>query len=249
MDIEVAKEEFATQGYVALRGFMDADEIGRVNDELDRYIRDVFPALPDTAGFFEDKGDPTTLMRLQNMCDYDDYFHDLYYGEKLMDIGRALLDDDLVGKNLQWFNKLPNGGAATPPHQDGFYFMLEPNEALTMWLAQDTVDEENGCVRYLPRSHREGMRPHQRTDVLGFSQGITDYGEADYAREVPVCAEPGDLLIHHSMTAHRADANPSPRPRRALGFVYFAARAREDAEKAEAYRQQLYAEWEREEKI
>ena len=93
MDIEVAKEEFATQGYVALRGFTDADEIGRVNDELDRYIRDVFPALPDTAGFFEDKGDPTTLMRLQNMCDYDDYFHDLYYGEKLMDIGRALLDD------------------------------------------------------------------------------------------------------------------------------------------------------------
>jgi phytanoyl-CoA hydroxylase len=249
MDLQQAKEEFATQGYVAWRGFMDPREIGQVNAELDRYIRDIFPTLPDTAGFFEDKDDPATLMRLQNMCHYDDYFRQLYYGDRLMDIGRALLDDELVGKNLQWFNKLPNGGKATPPHQDGFYFMLEPNEGLTLWLAQDDVDEENGCVRYLPGSHKEDMRPHQRTDVLGFSQGITDYGAADYQREAPVCAQPGDLLIHHSMCVHRADANPSPRPRRALGFVYFAARAKEDAEKAAAYRQQLYTEWEKEGKI
>ena len=56
------------------------------------------------------------------------------------------------------------------------------------------VDEENGCVRYLPGSHREGMRPHRRTNVLGFSQGMSNYGTEDCAREVPVCAEPGDLF-------------------------------------------------------
>ena len=48
------------------------------------------------------------------------------------------------------------------------------------------------------------------------------------------------------MCVHRADANDSPRPRRALGFVYFAARAKEDLERAEAYRQQLFDEWEKE---
>jgi phytanoyl-CoA hydroxylase len=111
------------------------------------------------------------------------------------------------------------------------------------------VDEENGCVRYLPGSHREGMRPHRRTTVLGFSQGMSNYGTEDCAREVPVCAEPGDLLLHHSMTVHRANANPSSRPRRALGFVYFAERAKEDAKKAKSYRQQLYDEWEKEGKI
>ncbi|MBT7862833.1 MAG: phytanoyl-CoA dioxygenase family protein, partial [Gemmatimonadetes bacterium] len=116
-------------------------------------------------------------------------------------------------------------------------------------LAQDTVDEENGCVRYLPGSHREGMRPHQRTDILGFSQGISDYGAEDRRCEVPICAEPGDLLVHHSLTVHRADANPSPRPRRALGLVYFAERAQENAERADLYRQQLYTEWEKAGKI
>ena len=249
MDLPQAKELFDTQGYVAWPGFMASDEIGQVNDALDRYIREIFPTLDETAGFFEDKDDPSTLMRLQGMCDHDPFFDDLYHGEKFMGLARALLDDEVVGKNLQWFNKLPNGGKATPPHQDGFYFMLEPNEAITLWLAQDTVDEENGCVRYLPGSHKESMRPHQRTEVLGFSQGITNYDEADYQHETPVHAQPGDLLVHHSMCIHRADENPSSRPRRALGFVYFAARAKEDAEKAEAYRQQLYEEWERDGQI
>jgi len=51
------------------------------------------------------------------------------------------------------------------------------------------------------------------------------------------------------MCIHRADANNSNRPRRALGFVYFAARAKEDEARAEKYRQQLFTEWEREGRI
>ena len=249
MDLDQATEEFAARGYVAWRGFMDAAEIIEVNAELDRYVAEILPTLADDAGFYEDKSDPATLMRLQGMTDHDAYFHQLFYGKRMLDVARALLDDEVVGKNMQWFNKLPEGGKATPPHQDGFYFMLEPNEAITLWLAQDPIDEGNGCVRYLPGSHLEAMRPHQRTDVLGFSQGITDYGDADHQHEIPVRAQPGDLLIHHSMCVHRADANDSPHPRRALGFVYYAARAKEDLVQAEAYRQQLLADWEKEGRI
>jgi ectoine hydroxylase-related dioxygenase (phytanoyl-CoA dioxygenase family) len=124
--------------------------------------------------------------------------------------------------------------------------MLEPNEALTMWLALDSVDEENGCIRYLPGAHRREMRPHQRTEVLGFSQGIVDYGDADFEAEVAICAEPGDLIVHHCMIVHRADANLSARNRAALGLVYFARRARVNEERAEAYRKKLWTQWERE---
>jgi hypothetical protein len=46
------------------------------------------------------------------------------------------------------------------------------------------VDAENGCVRYVKRSHRDGMREHGRTGTLGFSQGMTDFGsDDDLARE------------------------------------------------------------------
>jgi phytanoyl-CoA hydroxylase len=110
-----------------------------------------------------------------------------------------------------------------------------------MWLSLDEADEENGCMRYIPGSHRQGMRNHGRTGTLGFSQGIADYGDDDRRAEIAVRARPGDLLVHHCLTIHRADANSSPRQRRALQFVYFSARAREDLERKAKYQAKLQA--------
>ena len=120
-----------------------------------------------------------------------------------------------------------------------------------MWLALDEVDEENGCVRYVPGSHRRGMREHGSTGTLGFSQGITDFPNADDKEHEIACpASPGDLLAHHAMTIHRADGNRSKtRNRRALGFIYYGASAKEDVEAWERYQHELKAELKREGKI
>ena len=249
MDLQQAKEEFAARGFVAWRGFIDAAEMAQINAEFDRYIAEVLPTLDHSAGFYEDTDDPATLLRLQGMTDHDPYFHQLFHSERMFDTARALLDDEVVGRNLQWFNKLPHGGKATPPHQDGFYFMLEPNEALTLWLAIDSADEENGCIRYVPGSHRREMRPHRPSGVLGFSQGITAYGADDFAAEVPIVVEPGDLIAHHCLTIPRADANPGDRHRAALGFHYHAQWAVEDSKRREDYHKQLTERWEAEGKL
>jgi phytanoyl-CoA hydroxylase len=243
MDSAQMKTAFDRDGYVHIKGFMSPQEVKDLNRNLDRYIAEVLPGLGPDAAFYEVKGQADSLMRLQGMCDNDAYFKELYYSQPFINLGELLLGDSLVGKNMQWFNKPAHLGRETPPHQDGFYFMLEPNEAITLWLAQDHIDTGNGCVRYLPGSHRDPMRPHGRTDVLGFSQGITDYTAADREAEIPVCTEPGDLIAHHCLTVHRADANTTPAPRRALGLVYFAERAKEDAQRAAAYREELYRDW------
>ena len=107
------------------------------------------------------------------------------------------------------------GDAAAPGR---LLLQLEPSEALTFWIALDEVDEENGCIRYLPGSHLQGYRPHAMSNVMGFSRGVTDYGDADRAAEHAIVASPGDLVIHHCMIVHRADPNPSDRWRRALGM-------------------------------
>ncbi|WP_442505416.1 phytanoyl-CoA dioxygenase family protein [Novipirellula sp. SH528] len=133
---------------------------------------------------------------------------------------------------FQYINKPPGIGQPTPPHQDGFYFMLEPNEAVTMWLALEDVDEETGCVRYVKGSHNDGLRPHDKTATLGFSQELIDYGPRDTEREIPFPANPGDLLVHHALTIHRADGNRSQtRTRQALGFIYCSSEAVESEEK------------------
>lgn len=243
------KATFDRDGFVLLRGFLSPDEAADVNANVQRFIDDILPTVDEQTAFYEDPADPSTIKRLQGMYNHDPYFHDLFYGDRMKGLASHLLGEGVRGKNTQWFNKPAKVGGETPPHQDGFYFMLEPNHAITLWLALDEIDEENGCIRYVRGSHREGMRPHQRSNVVGFSQGLPDYSDEDRAREEPMRAQPGDLFAHHSMTIHRADTNPSDRRRAAIGFVYFADSAKEDAEKAEAYRQELYAQWEKEGKL
>jgi phytanoyl-CoA hydroxylase len=87
-------------------------------------------------------------------------------------------------------------------------------------LALDPTDEENGCIRYVRGSHRQGIRPHNPTQVLGFSQGITDYTDEDEALAAPMRLQPGDLIAHHGETIHRADPNRSSRQRRAFAMVF-----------------------------
>ncbi len=243
------KEDFDRDGFVLVEGYLSSGEAAEVNTQIQRFIDEVLPAAPDTTAFYEDRDDPASIKRLQNMADLDPYFGELFQSDRFTSLASFLLADDVVPKNPQWFNKPARVGAVTPPHQDGFYFMLEPNEAITLWIALDDIDEGNGCMRYVRGSHRRGMRPHRASNVLGFSQGVSDYSDEDLEREVAMRARPGDLFAHHSMIIHRADANRSDRRRAALGLVYFAARARKDEEKAERYRQELFARWEREGKI
>lgn len=241
---------FDEDGYVALKGFLSPDEVTEMRSNLDRFIREVVPTLPPEHVFYEDKAKPETLKQMQNLHTYDDFFGRMTLGSKFEEVATELMRDQAVAQNAQYFNKPAGVGKGTPPHQDGYYFKLDPCLAVTMWLALERVDAENGCVRYLPGSQRRGMRPHARTTTLGFSQGIADYGVEDEAAEVPIPAEPGDLLVHHAMTVHRADGNNSAtRSRQAMGFVYFAESARIDEAARAAYQEQLTREMKDEGKI
>lgn len=231
---------FKQDGFIVLPGFLDSAEVEAVYTNLNRFITEVMPTLPTQQVYYEDLAQPDTLKQIQQVHNHDAYFEGLYHG-KFERLAELLLEGGVDGKNMQYFNKPPLIGQPTPPHQDGYYFMLNPCEALTMWLALDEVDEENGCVRYVRGSRDRGMRPHGRTQTLGFSQGIIDYGTAeDQANEVFFPARPGDLLVHHAMTIHRADGNRSAtRQRRALGFIYYSERAKVDDAAHAAYQKKL----------
>ena len=134
--------------------------------------------------------------------------HDPYFNQMLNDsdfrrLAESLLEDEVVPKNAQFLCKPPRIGQATPPHQDGYYFMIEPVEGLTMWLGLDYADEENGCLRYVRGSHKKGLREHGRTQTLGFSQGITDFG-------TPLTTSP---------------TNPSTRPPPAISWLTMPSRS------------------------
>ena len=233
--------DFKTDGYAALPQFVSGRELTELIAHVDRFVSEIVPRMPPKQVFYEDKDNLATLKQIQQMGDHDPWFHELFTSSRFREIAEGFLNGPVVPKNMQYFNKPPGVGQATPPHQDGYYFMIDPCEAVTMWFALDDVAEENGCVRYVRGSHKHGMRKHARTNTLGFSQGIVDYPtDQDREAETALPAKPGDLLVHDAMTIHRADGNQTTtQSRRALGFIYYSERAREDAEAHAAYQRRL----------
>lgn len=238
---------FDRDGFVACPGFLEACDLAHVRAELQRVIRDVVPQMPQHHVFLEDPGDVRSIKQLQQLHLHDPFFGRWMAEGTLPALAAELLGEPVRAVNLQFFDKRAEGSRPTPPHQDGHYFMLQPCRAVTMWLALEDVVEEQGCVRYVRGSHRDGLRRHERSGTLGFSQHIPGYGSAsDREREIACPCRAGDLLAHHALTVHRADANRHPaRSRKALGFIYYAASARVDEDRHAAYQAQLAREMER----
>ena len=228
-------------GYVAFEGFLDRETIAAALGKIADIREGRIGGIPDDRIYFEDPSDRSTLKQVQELFKWDKLFERLMFEGKARRLAEILLQDEAVGRNMQYFNKPPRVGQPTPPHQDGYYFMLKPCVAVTMWLALEPVDEETGCVRYLEGSHKAGIQPHERTQTIGFSQQVSDFDglRASYPeRAFP--ASPGTLLAHDARTVHFAGGNQSSsRTRQALGFIYYAKRAREDQVAHAAYQAKL----------
>jgi phytanoyl-CoA hydroxylase len=237
MSYEADRTLFEREGYVIVRQLLPAAEFEELRGNIDRYIREVVPGVPDRSAFYHDRARPETLKQLQYMGEHDAFFAGYVRHPAWVGLAEAMLGEPAAASGVEWFNKPPGTRHATPPHQDNYYFNLDPPNAATLWMALDRVDRENGCLRYVPGSHRLGIRPHAASHVLGFSQHITDYGPDDRAREVEIHLDPGDVVVHHCQMIHRAEANLSPtRQRRAVALVFYGASARRNEQAYQRYK-------------
>ncbi len=114
--------------------------------------------------FYEDKTNPASLKQIQRLHEHDGFFGEFFNG-KPKALAQELLGETVIGKNLQYFDKPSPTSLPTPAHQDGAYFAIMPNHAVTLWIPLDDVGGEQGCLSYVPGSHRrhpEGSRasPH-----------------------------------------------------------------------------------------
>jgi len=220
MTFELEKQHFDQHGFVIVRQLLGNQDFAELTENLDRYIRDVVPTLPDADAFYQDRSRPETLKQMQRMGG-DPYFQKYVKHPKWKALAEALIGEPATVDQPEWFNKPPGTHHVTPPHQDNYYFCLQPANVLTIWMALDLVDAENGCLRYVDGSHTRGYRKHAKSQILGFSQGINDFTTDDFNREVAAVLQPGDVVVHHGMTIHRADADLSQtRHRRSFAMVF-----------------------------
>lgn len=119
----------------------------------------------------------------------------------------------------------PPGADRTPWHQDRYYWPLDTDRTVTMWLPLVDVTEEMGPMIFASGSHRAGGLG----DVM--ISGDTDRRLTSIIaeRRYPIASEPvplGDATFHFGGTLHSAGANRSPFVREVLTVIYFADGAR-----------------------
>lgn len=124
----------------------------------------------------------------------------------------------------QVFSKPPRHPGVVPWHQDYSYWQrTAPAAHVTMHIALDPTGEDNGCIHYVPGSHRWELGP--RVAFGGPMDALLDRLPRDRRREFrprPIRLQPGEGVIHHSLTVHGSFANRSDRPRRAAVLNYMA---------------------------
>lgn len=229
------KNDFDEDGFVRLPRFLTNLQLVELQQAVESYILEKVPQLKQPDVFFDNPEKPETLKQLHRM-EQDTFFANYSRHSHWNKTASDFLGEPVEVLGVEYFNKPPKTKHETPPHQDNYYFCLAPPQVLTIWVALDNIDEENGCVRYVRGSHRLGLRQHRRSSTLGFSQCISDYSQSDLDNESKVTAVPGDALIHHGNTIHRAEPNLTKnRQRRALAMVFRGKSARRDYQSFHTY--------------
>ena len=112
--------------------------------------------------------------------------------------------------------KPPGGGREKPWHQDNAFFHMVPGTPIVgVWIALDAATEDNGCMRVIRGSHRDGPVRHVHLRDLQICDG-----QVPIERGVAVPLPPGGLMLFDGLLAHGTPSNDTTSRRRALQFHY-----------------------------
>lgn len=205
------RRAFEEVGWFHLGPVFDAEALEEIRREYDRILEN--PMRIGERGKRPFEYSPLLHIQSEVLCRYATH-------RRLVEVGIEFLGPEV---RLYWDQavaKPPGADSDVPWHQDNGYTPVEPEEYLTFTVALDATTKENGCLWIQPGSHRSGVKPHRKTDML-FYRGYEgpETGE-------PVEQPEGDVMVFSSLTMHRTGPNRTAGPRRSWVIQYCHGRAR-----------------------
>ena len=153
----------------------------------------------------------------------------------ILDMVEQVIGPDICLWNMSFFAKPALNGKKTPWHQDGQYWPIRPLATCTVWIAIDAATEENGCLRYIPGSHKTNrLMAHEQKDDPSYTLNQElQPDEYDESQAEDLILKAGQMALHDVYIVHGSEQNRSPQPRRGMTMrmmpttsVYDRARAR-----------------------
>jgi phytanoyl-CoA hydroxylase len=219
-------EAYRRDGFVVLRDFLQPDELAEWRKAAEAAVeRRAERRLPR----------PGT--------DYDEFFHheDDYYNSVFDQRINLWMTDEAIAELVCsaelgsraaelagvdgvriWLDQALVKQPYSPPtsyHLDNPYWSFSSHDAITIWLALDDATMANGCLCYLPGTHREA-----RFDNVSIGPEIGALFDVypNWRDIEPVfCPVPaGSAVAHNGLVAHGATANMTPHRRFAMTVAY-----------------------------
>jgi len=140
-------------------------------------------------------------------------------------LNKRMLDavESIIGKNIlicgtTLFIKNANEKGFVSFHQDAKYIGLEPHNWVTAWVAITDANENNGCMRMWPGSHKNNLKHHnQKFDANNLLTRGQTIENVPIKETEPVILKAGQMSLHHPTIVHGSGINKSNDRR--IGFV------------------------------
>jgi len=216
---------FHRNGYCAGIRLLDERQVAQLRAEL-ADLTD--PSYPGNQLFHEyhsneSKNPDTVLFHALGAWRIKPAFHDILWNPAFVIPASQLLDGGVRFWHDQLFYKPAQHGGVVAWHQDYSYWTrTQPMRHLTCWIALDDSTRENGCLQYVPGSHRWPLLPV--TGLAGNMDEIRTVLSPEQLREFqPVAIElkAGEATFHHPLMVHGSYENRTDHPRRATVINVF----------------------------
>ncbi len=224
--IQLTQDQIAfyhREGYLALPAVTTPQEVEWLRGIYDRLfaaragweVGDQF----DLAGP-DEEGQEAALPQILGPTKYAPELKEGLFRINALAVARQLLGPKAVPQGEHAILKPARTGAPTPWHQDEAYWGPEWNyNSISIWIPLQPATMENGCMQFVPASHKLDVLPHHCINNDPRIHGLeVDKAETTSAVACPIPA--GGATIHHNRTLHYTGPNTSDAPRRAFILMF-----------------------------
>jgi ectoine hydroxylase-related dioxygenase (phytanoyl-CoA dioxygenase family) len=150
-------------------------------------------------------------------------FHDLPWNPRFTVPASQLLNGAVRFWHDQIFYKPAHHGGVVIWHQDYSYWTrTKPMAHLSCWIGLDDSTRENGCVHYVPGSHRWDLLPREDfANDMDTIKGVLTEAQTREFKPVAIELKKGECSFHHPLMVHGSFENRTDRQRRAVVINVF----------------------------
>lgn len=213
-------EFFHEQGYLAGVRILTDGQIAKLRTELAEFFT---PQHPGREWWYEyhtnESASPdTVLFHALGAWRLRPGFHDILWHPAFTVPASQLLDGAVRFWHDQLFCKPAKHGGVVAWHQDYSYWTrTTPMAHLTCWIGLDDSLRDNGCLHYVPKSHRWDLLPITGLagDMNAIREVLTPSQWEQFQQPVAIELKAGEASFHHPLLVHGSFENRTERPRRA----------------------------------